>query len=144
MREHLEHWLTERKSLFVPPVALILIAGFWIGLQPQPLQVQDSRSARIQEQWRKLLPLRATLQDVGIEAQPQIFSPVDLPVAGASLIAWRPVGRGGEMQLEVDWQAVPALFSWLARCGMGATAFTLRPEKQALQLSLQLEAEDAP
>jgi len=23
----------------------------------------------------------------------------------------------GEMQLAVDWQAVPALFSWLARCG---------------------------
>jgi pilus assembly protein HofO len=48
------------------------------------------------------------------------------------------------MQLAVDWQAVPALFSWLARCGMRATAFSLQPEKQALRLTLHLEAEDAP
>jgi pilus assembly protein HofO len=53
----------------------------------------------------------------------QVFTPIDLPIAGATLIAWRP-GRRGEMQLAVDWQAVPALFSWLARCGMRATAFS--------------------
>jgi hypothetical protein len=58
--------------------------------------------------------------------------------------AYRLAARGrGEMQLAVDWQAVPALFSWLARCGMRATAFSLQPEKQALRLTLQLEAEDA-
>ena len=78
------------------------------------------------------------------EGATQVFTPIDHPIAGATLIAWRPGGATGEMQLAVDWQAVPALFSWLARCGMRATAFSLQPEKQALRLTLHLEAEDAP
>ena len=100
---------------------------------------------QVQAQWRKLLPLRSALQTAGMEEDAtQVFTPIDLPIAGATLIAWRPGGSAGEMQLAVDWQAVPALFSWLARCGMRATAFSLQPEKQALRLTLHLEAEDAP
>ncbi|HEY4467842.1 MAG TPA: pilus assembly protein PilO [Klebsiella sp.] len=100
---------------------------------------------RIQAQWRKLLPLRVALQTVVMdEKQTQAFSPLNLPATGAALMAWRPMGGGGEMQLEVGWQAVPALFSWLASCGMRVTAFSMQPENQVLRLTLQLEAEDAP
>ena len=35
------------------------------------------------------------------------------------------------------------IFPVQARCGMQATAFSLHPEKQTLQLTLQLEAQDA-
>ena len=146
MQWDIERWLTGRKYLFMISVALVLIAviGFWLLL---PLQAETSagRSPQVQAQWRKLLPLRSALQAAGMEeGATQVFTPIDLPIAGATLIAWRPGGSAGEMQLAVDWQAVPALFSWLARCGMRATAFSLQPEKQALRLTLHLEAEDAP
>ncbi|WP_316506545.1 HofO family protein [Klebsiella grimontii] len=146
MRVEIERWLTGRKSLLTIPVLLVLIAGVWGWLlQPPQPDINAGGTPRIQAQWRKLLPLRAALQNVGIdEQQTQAFSPIDLPVTGAALMDWRPIGRGGEMQLAVDWQAVPALFSWLARCGMRATAFSMQPENQALRLILQLEAEDAP
>ena len=145
MQWDVERWLTGRKYLFMISVALVLIAviGFWLLL---PLQAETSagRSPQVQAQWRKLLPLRsATDRRHGGRRDPG-FTPIDLPIAGATLIAWRPGGSAGEMQLAVDWQAVPALFSWLARCGMRATAFSLQPEKQALRLTLHLEAEDAP
>lgn len=146
MRESVERWLAERKSLLAIPLLLVLIAGIgrWL-LLPGQTETPEEPSLRIQAQWRKLLPLRNALRTVGIDdAATQPFSPIELPVAGAALIAWRPMGVGGEMQLEVDWQAVPALFTWLARCGMQATAFSVQPEKQALRLTLHLEAEDAP
>ena len=135
MQWDVERWLTGRKYLFMISVALVLIAviGFWLLL---PLQAETSagRSPQVQAQWRKLLPLRSALQTAGMEEDAtQVFTPIDLPIAGATLIAWRPGGS-----------AVPALFSWLARCGMRATAFSLQPEKQALRLTLHLEAEDAP
>lgn len=144
MRECIERWLSECKSLFLLPVILLLIVGVWLWLPPSAPDAQEGRLPSIQGQWRKLLPLRAMLQDAGMDEVPTLaFSPIDIPITGTALIAWRPMGRGGEMQLSVDWQAVPALFSWLARCGMRATAFSVRPEKQALLLIVQLEAEDA-
>ena len=122
MRVEIERWLTGRKSLLTIPVVLVLIAEVWGWLlQPPQPDINAGGTPRIQAQWRKLLPLRAALQNVGIdEQQTQAFSPIDLPVTG------------------------PALFSWLARCGMRATAFSMQPENQALRLILQLEAEDAP
>ena len=129
MRVEIERWLTGRKSLVTIPVVLVLIAGSWGWLLrlPQP-DTNGAGTLRIQAQWRKLLPLRAALQNVDIEEQQtQAFSPIDLPVTGAALMDWRPIGRGGEMQLAVDWQAVPALFSWLARCGMRARTGAVAP-----------------
>ena len=146
MQWDVERWLTGRKYLFMISVALVLIAviGFWL-LLPLKAETSAGRSPQVQAQWRKLLPLVSALRAAGIDdAATQPFSPIELPVAGAALIAWRPMGGGGEMQLEADWQAVPALFSWLARCGMRATAFSVQPEKQALRLTLHLGAEDAP
>lgn len=146
MQERLERWLIAPKSRFAIAVVLVLIIGAWTGFFLWPrAELQEGRATRPQEQWRKLLSLRAALQAIAIdEERLQAFSPVDLPVAGAALISWRPTGTGGEMQLAVNWQAVPALFSWLARCGVQITGFSMYPEKQALRLTLQLEAEDAP
>ena len=75
-----------------------------------------------------------------IDKQP--FSPIAIPLAGVKLIAWRPQGSGGEMELTLPWQTLPALFSWLARCGMNPRSFSLEREAQVLRLRLQLEAED--
>ncbi|MBA7930585.1 hypothetical protein HV127_04730 [Klebsiella sp. RHBSTW-00215] len=144
MRVNIERWLTDGKILFVLSIVLALIVGAFMWPQTSPPKIHSGGSLRIQEQWRKLLPLKASLNSTRTdEAKTETFTPLDLPVVGAVLVSWRPVGRGGEMRLEVNWQSVPALFSWLARCGMQATAFSLHPEKQALQLTLQLEAEDA-
>lgn len=146
MRGNIERWLTGRKSLLAIPVMLVLVVATWSWLRSPPQSaVKAERSPQIQAQWRKLLPLRNALQAVRVdEARTEVFSPIALPVAEAALIAWRPMGAGGELQLGVEWRAVPALFSWLARCGMRATAFTIEAEKQALLLTLHLEAEDAP
>ncbi len=46
------------------------------------------------------------------------------------------------MALSLPWPTVPALFSWLARCGMNPRSFSLEREGQALRMRLQLEAED--
>lgn len=44
----------------------------------------------------------------GIDKQP--FSPIAIPLAGVKLIAWRPQGSGGEMELTLPWQTLPAFF----------------------------------
>lgn len=145
MRGDIERWLTGRKYRLMIPAVLVLIAGIcnWL-LLPHQADMPVGRSSRVQAQWRKLLPLRGALQDTGMEVAATLtFTPIDLPVTGAELIAWRPMNAGGQMQLAVDWQAVPALFSWLADCGMRATAFSMQPEKQDPGLTLHLEVEDA-
>ena len=126
-------------------VGLALLGGYgWPGSAP-PESADDA--LRIHQQWRRLAMLRAELQAELQDARPQAFStrafsPLELPVAGATLIAWRPLGRGGEIQLAVEWPAAPAIFAWLAGCGMRATAFSLHPDQGALQLTMLLEAED--
>lgn len=145
MRGDIERWLTGRKYRLMMPVVLVLLGGIcsWL-LLPHQADMPVGRSPRVQAQWRKLLPLRGALQDSGMEETVTLtFTPIDLPVAGAELIAWRPMNVGGQMQLVVEWQAVPALFSWLAHCGMRATAFSLQPAKPAPGLALHLEVEDA-
>ncbi|WP_404685222.1 HofO family protein [Raoultella terrigena] len=130
-------WLTLAVAL-----PLTLAGGLWL-ISPPPAQ-ESVRSDRLRQQWLKLLPLRVALarEEVAGPAE-RVFSPLHLPVDGAALIAWKPAGRGGEMVLELRWPSVPALFSWLADCGMRVAAFSLQPQKRVLRLSLQLEAEDA-
>ncbi|MFK3706040.1 pilus assembly protein HofO [Raoultella sp. BIGb0138] len=148
MKAYIERWLAAAASVrggrvALPLILVLLIAGdFWLSAPSPPLAGDGHPGLR--QQWLRLIPLQAALQsDIADEPKTPIFSPITLPVAGATLMAWRPAGRSGEMLLAVRWQAVPALFSWLADCGMRATAFSLRPEKGTLQLTLQLEAEDA-
>ena len=102
-----------------------------------------SREVALQTQWRRVMALRIPAGDIpGARIDKQPFSPIAIPLAGVKLIAWRPQGSGGEMELTLPWQTLPALFSWLARCGMNPRSFSLEREAQVLRLRLQLEAED--
>lgn len=125
-------------------VVLGLIAVMLFPLSSPPPPVETDGHLRLRQQWLRLIPLQAALQhDTPDERKTRVFSPVTLPVSGAELVTWRPLGSGGELLLATSWQAVPRLFPWLADCGMRVTGFTLRPEKGGLQMALQLEAEDA-
>ncbi|UMV24909.1 pilus assembly protein PilO [Klebsiella pneumoniae] len=104
----------------------INLRGAWTGL---PILLAMGLSGGGVALWRDLRP-------------PQSFSPIAIPLSGAKLIAWRPQGSGGEMELTLSWSTVPALFSWLARCGMNPRSFSLGREAQTLRLRLLLEAED--
>ena len=96
-----------------------------------------------QTQWRRIMALRIPGEEnPGARIDTQSFSPIAIPLSGAKLIAWRPQGSGGEMELTLSWSTVPALFSWLARCGMNPRSFSLGRETQTLRLRLLLEAED--
>ncbi len=50
-------------------------------------------------------------ENPGARIDTQSFSPIAIPLSGAKLIAWRPQGSGGEMELTLSWSTVPALFS---------------------------------
>ena len=120
MRGSIERLLAERKSLLAILLLLVLIAaiGRWLML-PSQTETPVELSPRIQMQWRKLLPLVSALRAAGIDdAATQPFSPIELPVAGAALIAWRPMGGGGEMQLEADKRCLRS-FPGLPAAGCG-------------------------
>lgn len=125
------------------PIILGLLVVIFFRLSASPPPTETDGHLRLRQQWLRLMPLQTALQNVlPDEQQRSLFSPVALPVSGAMLVTWRPSGHGGELLLEARWQAVPPLFSWLAECGMRVTGFSLRPEKEALLMTLQLEAED--
>ncbi|BBV74269.1 hypothetical protein [Klebsiella electrica] len=125
------------------PIVLGLVAVIFLRLPASPPPPETDGHLRLRQQWLRLMPLRTALQNIPPDERKRLlFSPIALPVSGAMLVTWRPLGRGGELLLEASWQAVPALFSWLAECGMRVTGFSLRPEKEALLMTLQLEAED--
>ncbi|MFT3553560.1 ATP-binding cassette domain-containing protein [Klebsiella pneumoniae] len=109
----------------------------------RPPQAAVTRDAALQTQWRRIMALRIPGEEnPGARIDTQSFSPIAIPLSGAKLIAWRPQGSGGEMELTLSWSTVPALFSWLARCGMNPRSFSLGREAQTLRLRLLLEAED--
>ncbi|USB41524.1 pilus assembly protein PilO [Klebsiella africana] len=116
-------------------------AALWHATR-QPL-TSTSRDVAVQTQWRRAMALRMPADETpGASIDKQPFSPIAIPLAGTRLIAWRPQGSGGEMELSLPWQTVPAFFAWLARCGMSPRSFSLYREAPALRLRLQLEAED--
>lgn len=138
--------ISTRRSQTVLLILLMMgLLGFGVMLwrAAGPPLAAVSRDTVLQMQWRRVMALRIPAGEIpveGIDKQP--FSPIAIPLAGVKLIAWRPQGSGGEMELTLPWQTLPALFSWLARCGMTPRSFSLEREAQALRLRLQLEAED--
>ncbi|STV43242.1 Type IV pilus biogenesis protein PilO [Klebsiella pneumoniae] len=115
--------------------------ALWRDLRPP--QAAVTRDAALQTQWRRIMGARIPGEEnPGARIDTQSFSPIAIPLSGAKLIAWRPQGSGGEMELTLSWSTVPALFSWLARCGMNPRSFSLGREAQTLHLRLLLEAED--
>ena len=67
------------------------------------------------------------------------FSPLDFQGDNATLVHWKPLQNGGELMLEVEWQALPALFSRLAQRDVQIAAFAIAPQGTALRLRLELE-----
>lgn len=66
------------------------------------------------------------------------FSPLDFQGDNATLVHWKPLQGGGELMLEVEWQALPALFpGW--RSDVQIAAFAIAPQGTALRLRLELE-----
>lgn len=148
MRQYFERVLITVTALcggrFLLPLVLtgLVISYGWIS-SPAPLPERDGR-LRLRQQWQQLMPLQTALQsDIPDEMELQHFSPMAVPIAGVALESWHPAGRGGELLLTVRWAAVPLLFSWLAGCEMRVAAFSLHSEQGKLQMSLQLEQEDA-
>ncbi|MEH0887528.1 HofO [Enterobacter sp. UNJFSC 003] len=71
------------------------------------------------------------------------FSPLDFQATGTRLVNWKPLQSGGELTLDADWQAIPAVFSALAQRAVRVTAFTLSPQGAALRLRVALEKDHA-
>jgi pilus assembly protein HofO len=66
------------------------------------------------------------------------FSPLDFQGDNTTLVHWKPLQNGGELMLEVEWQALPALFSRLAQQDVQIAAFAIVPQGTALRLRLEL------
>lgn len=66
------------------------------------------------------------------------FSPLDFQGDNATLVHWKPLQNGGELMLEAEWQALPALFSRLAQRDVQIAAFAISPQGTALRLRLEL------
>ena len=56
-----------------------------------------------------------------------------------TLVHWKPLQNGGELTLDAEWQAIPALFSRLAQQDVEIAAFAIAPQGRALRLQLELE-----
>lgn len=67
------------------------------------------------------------------------FSPLDFQGERTTLVHWKPLQNGGELTLDAEWQAIPALFSRLAQQDVEIAAFTISPQGTALRLRLELE-----
>lgn len=66
------------------------------------------------------------------------FSPLDFQDDSTTLVHWKPLPDGGELALEVEWPAIPGLFSRLAQRDVQVAAFAISSEGQALRLRLEL------
>jgi pilus assembly protein HofO len=67
------------------------------------------------------------------------FSPLDFQGDETTLVHWKPLQNGGELTLDAEWQAIPALFSRLAQRDVQIAAFAIAPQGTALRLQLELE-----
>jgi len=67
------------------------------------------------------------------------FSPLNFQGDETTLVHWKPLQNGGELTLDAEWQAIPALFSRLAQQDVEIAAFAIAPQGRALRLELELE-----
>ncbi|ENO0301139.1 HofO [Enterobacter asburiae] len=98
--------------------------------------IQDARTnAALWPAVRKVPFLTETTEALALTP----FSPLDFQGDTATLVHWKPQQNGGELMLEVEWQALPALFSRLAQRDVQIAAFAIAPQGTALRLRLELE-----
>ncbi|MDP1097715.1 pilus assembly protein PilO, partial [Klebsiella quasipneumoniae] len=70
------------------------------GREARPPLAALSRDGALHTQWRRIMALRIPDGDrSGERIDKQPFSPIAIPLAGATLIAWHPQGSGGEREL---------------------------------------------
>ncbi len=124
--------------------AIVALAIWGLLLRPAyihfaRIQAQVLSTGRINATlWPRALRQPVVTQVRGAHsAEP--FSPLALQGEGARLVHWKPRQSGGELALDASWQAVPALFSRLARKDVRVSAFDIAPQGTQLRLSLQLE-----
>lgn len=134
----------ERWCDFSPRIRLgawLLMLGFLgaVGALCCRQQRLDAAPVPLNAQWRKMMPLRV-VTPIASGSPINTFSALDFDSGGSKLVSWQPVGAGGELTLEADWQSIPSLFTQLAACGRAVRGFSMLPEQQHLRLTLQLEA----
>ncbi len=106
-------WISSRRSQAVLLTLLAMGAGLrrYALVRAGPPLAAVSRDPVLQTQWRRMMALRMPAGETpGGRIDKQPFSPIAIPLAGVKLIAWRPAGSGGEMELTLPWQTLPALF----------------------------------
>jgi pilus assembly protein HofO len=129
--------------------SLHLLLG-WLFLHYQPAQqrliaqeAQRQREAASQRAiWasaRKLYPPPAN--KIAPPSQP--FTPLAFNANGLRLVRWQPATAGGELAIAAAWTEIPAIFSALALHDVAVAHFSVAPEKQTLQVVLQLERRNA-
>ena len=98
--------------------------------------IQDARTnAALWSAVRKVPFLTETTEALALTP----FSPLDFQDDNATLVHWKPLQNGGELTLDAEWQAIPALFSRLAQQDVEIAAFAIAPQGRALRLQLELE-----
>lgn len=121
--------------------------GIWIGMLlftcalwrfSVPAVEKSAPPTELQAQWRKLLPLRVEQKEAQSQTT-QPFSATAFQTEGSAVMSWQPGTTGGELVLQLQWQALLRIFPLLAEQNMRITGFSLLPEQQGLQVKLQLE-----
>lgn len=71
----------------------VLAAAMCLAFSLAAVSVSPPANVPLQAQWRRILPLRATLQQRVVHSwTARHFSPLEPPVAGVALQAWQPRG----------------------------------------------------
>ena len=71
------------------------------------------------------------------------FSPLEFDAPELRLVRWQPGNAGGELVVEAAWAQIPALFVTLAQRDVTVGRFSIQPERESLQVVMQLERQDA-
>ena len=153
MPRDLEFWyaLTPLfRALVGITLTLLLMTLCWWGViypieteQNALDQQRDAQQLTTQIRWKTLLKLKPPLREPGPHDEAKkTFSPLALQSAGRQLIRWQPGARGGEIELEAQWEQIPQTFTYLAERNMWVTAFSLVMKENRLHFTLQLEQGD--
>ncbi|MFP2424142.1 hypothetical protein ACLEXA_21855 [Pseudescherichia vulneris] len=138
--------LAERWCDFSPRIRLgagLLMVGLLMapGVYCHREVISDEMPVPLSSQWQKMMPLRGD-NPVEPASPAKPFSALDFDIEDSHLVSWQPVGAGGELALEANWQSIPPLFIRLAERGQSVRGFSIVPERQRLKVTLQLEALD--
>ena len=129
--------------------SMFLLLG-WLFFHFQPAQqLLSAQEAQRQREaashrtlWasaRKLYPPPA--DEIARTSEP--FTPLAFNDNGLRLVRWQPASAGGELAIAAAWTEIPAIFSALAQHDVAVAHFSVAPEKQTLQVVLQLERRNA-